>query len=355
MTVSPTCDTTAAEVVAALPDPVDPFALSLNENPFPPLPAVCAALGKSIEASNRYPEYLPHQLRSIIAGRIGVREEQVVLGAGATGVVLQVLQAVTNPGDRIVLTSPTFDGYPIFAQMARLASVSVPLDAHGHHDLGALADAASTAKVVVLCRPHNPTGTLESAADVERFLRRVPSDTVVLLDEAYVEFVAPEHRLDGPALVRRFPNVVVLRTFSKAYGLAGLRIGYGFGSPELAATLWTMQLPFGISITSAVGVAASYDAENQLQQRIRVITAERRYLQRRLRAMGIYSTDAHANFLFLPPRTRGAHLASAGRSWRQQFDAAGVRARHYAGGGVRVTIGGRASTRAILSALARGA
>ncbi len=180
---------------------------------------------------------------------------------------------------------------------------------------------------------------------MERFLRRVPSDTVVLLDEAYIEFVAPEHRLDAPALVQRFPNVVVLRTFSKAYGLAGLRIGYGFGAPELAKTLWTMQLPFGISITSAVAVAASYDAESQLQQRIRFVAAERRYLQRRLRSMGIYSTDAHANFLYLP---------AAGRSWRQQFDAAGVRARHFADGGVRVTVGGRASTRAVLAALAQG-
>ncbi len=343
--VFPEHDPAAVEVVAALPEAVDPFALSLNENPFPPLPAVRSALIKGIDSANRYPEYLPHQLRSLIAGRIGVREEQVVLGAGATGVVLQVLHAVTTPGDRIVLTSPTFDGYPIFAQMARLISVSVPLDEHGHHDLDAFADAASNAKVVVLCRPHNPTGTLEPAADVERFLRRVPSDTVVLLDEAYIEFVAPEHRLDARELVRRFPNVVVLRTFSKAYGLAGLRIGYGFGAPELAKTLWTMQLPFGISITSAVAVAASYDAESQLHQRIRFVTEERRYLQRRLRSMGIYSTDAHANFLYLP---------AAGRSWRHEFDAAGVRARHYADGGVRVTVGGRESTRAVLAALARG-
>jgi len=335
----------AVEVVAALPDAVDPFALSLNENPFPPLPAVRSALINAIDSANRYPEFLPHQLRGLIADRVGVREEQVVLGAGATGVALQVLHSVTSPGDRIVLTSPTFDGYPILAEMARLSSVSVPLDEHGHHDLDALADAASDAKVVVLCRPHNPTGTLESSADVERFLQRVPSDTIVLLDEAYIEFVAPEHRLDAPALVQRFPNVVVLRTFSKAYGLAGLRIGYGFGAPELAKTLWTMQLPFGISITSAVAVAASYDAENQLQQRIRFVASERRYLQRRLRSMGIYCTDAHANFLYLP---------AAGRSWRQQFDAAGVRARHFADGGVRVTVGGRASTRAVLAALAQG-
>ena len=241
------------------------------------------------------------------------------------------------------MTSPTFDGYPIFAQMARLESVTVPLDAHGHHDLDAMADAAADARVVVVCRPHNPTGTVEPAADIERFLRRVPSDTVVLLDEAYVEFVAPEHRIDAPALVERFPNVVVLRTFSKAYGLAGLRIGYGFCAPELARTLWTMQLPFGIGITSLVAVAASYDAESQLQQRIRLITAERRYLRMRLRAMGVYSTDSHANFVYLPP---------ARRPWREVFDGTGLQVRHYADGGVRITVGNRQSTRAVLAAVA---
>ena len=334
----------AAEVLGALPDAVDPFALSLNENPFPPLPSVRAALLESIDAANRYPEFLPERMRTLIAGRIGVRDEQVVLGQGATGVILQVLHAVTSHGDRMVLTSPTFDGYPIFAQMARLVPVTVPLDEHGHHDLDAMADAASDARVVVLCRPHNPTGTLESVADVERFLRRVPGDTVVLLDEAYVEFVAPEHRLDAAELVRRFPNLVVLRTFSKAYGLAGLRIGYGFGAPDLAKTLWKMQLPFGVSIIGAVAVAASYDAESQLRQRIRLITAERRYLGRRLRAMGIYCTDGHANFMYLP---------AAGRPWRQVFDKAGPQVRHYGNGGVRITVGGRASTRAVLAALAR--
>ena len=242
-----------------------------------------------------------------------------------------------------MLTSPTFDGYPIFAEMARLRSVTVALDRHGHHDLDAMADAARNARVVVLCRPHNPTGTIESAADVERFLRRIPSDTVVLLDEAYVEFLSPEQRIDAPALVARFPNVVVLRTFSKAYGLAGLRIGYGFGAPELARRLWTMQLPFGVAATGLVGVAASYDAEAELQQRIRVIDAEGRYLRARLRAMGIYTTDSHANFVYLP--------ASA-RSWRTVFADSRLRVRAYADGGVRISVGSRTSSRAVLAAVA---
>jgi histidinol-phosphate aminotransferase len=255
---------------------------------------------------------------------------------------MQVLSAVAGPGEKMVMTSPTFDGYPIFAQMARLESVTVQLDAHGRHDLDAMADAAADARVVVVCRPHNPTGTVEPPADIERFLQRVPADTVVLLDEAYVEFLAPHHRLDAPALVAQYPNVVVVRTFSKAYGLAGLRVGYGFCAPELARRLWAMQPPFGIAITGLVAVAASYDAESELQQRIRMITAERRYMRMRLRSMGVYSTDAHANFIYLP---------SWGRHWRDAFADTELQVRGYADGGVRITVGNRQSTRAVLSAV----
>jgi histidinol-phosphate aminotransferase len=329
--------------VSALPHAVDPFALSLNESPFPPLPGVRSALIESIDAANRYPEYLPERLRSLIADHVGIRDQQVVIGEGATGVILQVLHAMTSPGESMVMTSPTFDGYPIFAQMARLRSVTVPLDQHGHHDLDAMAEAAGRARVVVVCRPHNPTGTVESVADIERFLQRVPRDTVVVLDEAYVEFLSADYRIDAPALVERHPNVVVLRTFSKAYGLAGLRIGYGFCASELAGKLWTMQLPFGTGITSLVAVAASYDAENQLQQRIRMIAAERRFMRMRLRAMGVYSTDAHANFVYLPAR---------GRPWREAFVDTGLKVRNYADGSVRITVGNRQSTRAVLSAVA---
>ncbi|WP_106826443.1 pyridoxal phosphate-dependent aminotransferase, partial [Mycobacterium avium] len=289
----------------ALPDAVDPFALSLNENPFPPLPAVRAALIRSVCTANRYPEFLPERLRGVIAEHIGVPAELVVLGAGATGVMLQVLQALTAPGDAIAMATPTFDGYPIVARMARLNTIAVALDEHGQHDLDGLADAAARARVVVLCRPHNPTGTVESAAAVFRFLRRVPRDTVVLLDEAYVEFTAPEHRIDVAALVACFPNVVVVRTFSKAYGLAGLRIGYGVASPRLARPLWDQQLPFGIAITSLLAVTASYRAEDELSRRIRSITAERRRLRMRLSALGVYTTDAHANFVYLPPDPQG--------------------------------------------------
>jgi histidinol-phosphate aminotransferase len=336
--------TATAEVLGALPQAVDPFALSLNENPCPPLPAVRAALISAIDSANRYPEFLPGKLRRLVATRVGVDDEQVVLGLGASGVVMQVLHAVTRPGERIVLSRPTFDGYPIFAEMARLSPVTVPLDIHGRHDLDAMAEAAVGASVVVLCRPHNPTGTFESFEDVERFLTRVPRDTVVVLDEAYIEFVGPMHGNEGAELIRRFPNVVVVRTFSKAYGLAGLRIGYGFAAPELANRIWTMQLPFGMSDSSVMAVAASYDAENQLQQRIRNITDERSYLRRRLQVMSVATLDSHANFVYLP---------AAGRPWCEVFADTGPQVRHYPDGGARITIGSRASTRAVLSAVAK--
>jgi histidinol-phosphate aminotransferase len=334
----------AAEIDEAFPNAVDPLALALNENPFPPLPAVRSALIRSIYAANRYPEFLPERLRGLIADHVGLPADRVVLGAGATGVALQALHALTTPGDTIAMAVPNFDGYPIIARMARLNPLTVPLDSDGHNDLDGLADAAASARVLVVCRPHNPTGTLEPTAELLRFLRRVPVDTTVLLDEAYIEFAAPEHRIDVSALLAQFPNVVVVRTFSKAYGLAGLRIGYGLASPELARTLWSQQLPFGIALTSLLAVAASYQAEDQLLQRIQSINAERRYLRMRLSALGVYTTDAHANFMYLPSR---------GGQWREVFADSGLHVRYYADGGARITVGNRASTLAVLSAIGK--
>jgi histidinol-phosphate aminotransferase len=326
-----------------LPDAEDPLALELNESPFSPLPTVRAAMVRAVDSANRYPEFLPERFRRLIAKHLGFEEEQIIVGAGATGVVMQVLQALTCPGGRIVMASPTFDGYPIFAQMARLQALTVPLDEQGHHDLDAMAEAATDAQVVVVCRPHNPTGTVAPAEDLERFLGRIGSSTVVLLDEAYVEFVSPRHRIHPEFLLRRFPKVVVVRTFSKAYGLAGIRTGYGICSPGMGRTLWSMQLPFGATVASLAAVAASFDAEAQLRHRIGLITAERDYLRSRLWEMGIRSTDTHANFVYLPAR---------GQLWPEMFDGTGPRVRIYSDGSARITVGNRQSTQAVLATIA---
>lgn len=328
--------------IGRLPVAADPLALSLNENPFPPLPAVRAALIRSIGVANRYPEFLPEQLRRVIAGHVGVSEKQVIVGAGATGVTQQVLSAVTSPGDRIVLSAPTFDGYPILSRMARLDPILVPLHANGHQDLDTMADLAAHARVVTICRPHNPTGTVESAVALRRFLMRVPRDTIVILDEAYVEFVSLEHRIDSVELVERFPNVVVVRTFSKAYGLAGLRIGYAFAAAALADEVWSMQMPFGTSTTSLVAVVASYRASSQLRRRISLITRERRRLCSWLQARGIECTDTQANFVYLP---------AAAKPWDEVIGNSAIRVRHYPGGDVRITIGSGSSTAATMAAM----
>lgn len=342
MTSAAHADSTTAYPSNALRPAVDPWALSLNESPLPPLPAVRTALVESMAAANRYPEFLPTGLRRLVAEHAHVAEENVAVGAGASGLAMRVLQALTTPGQRIVLSTPTFEGFPAFAQMAGLAVTDIPLDRFGHQDLTAMARAATAARMVVVCRPHNPTGTLEPVADVERLVANVPADTLVLLDEAYIEFVAPGQRIDVPKLIARFPNVIVLRTFSKAYGLAGLRIGYALAAPELAARLWSLQLPFGIGAGCTVAVAASYAAEDQLQQRIAHIVAERSYLRARLRAAGVYTTDSHANFVYLP---------ATGRPWSAIFADSGLRVRGYPDGAVRITIGSRGSTQMVLSAV----
>ena len=265
-------------LAARIPDAEDPLALSLNENPFAPLPAVRAAMIEPSTSANRYPEFLPERFRRLIAKHESVStDEQVIVGAGATGVVMQTLQALTRPGDRIVMATPTFDGYPIFAQMARLQTVTVPLDEHGHHDLDAMADAATDAQVVVVCRPHNPTGTVEPADDV----RALPvggfrSDTMVLLDEAYIEFVSARHRIDLRALV-----ATVSECRCRAHLLEGVRAGRhadrvrhllaGHGADAVVAC----SCRSAPRVTSLAAVAASFDAEAQLRQRIRLITAER--------------------------------------------------------------------------------
>lgn len=320
----------------------DPLALSLNENPFPPLPTVRTAIIEAAASINRYPEFLPGQLRTLIAQQLGLHRARIVIGAGATGVAIEILRVLTRPGERIVMAFPTFDGYPIFAQIAGLVSVRVPLDDRGYHDLDAMADAADDARVVVLCRPHNPTGTAQDEGDVRCFLSRVRPDTVVLLDEAYVDFLAPSLRLNIQTLVDDFPNVIVIRTFSKAYGLAGLRTGYGFCAEHIARQIWATQPPFGTSFISLAAVQASFGAEAELRGRIRAIVAERSVLRMQLRALGLWTADSHANFLFLPDR---------GRSWSTVFDAAGLRVRAVGDQGVRISIGDRSSTCAVLDAV----
>ncbi|WP_280218041.1 pyridoxal phosphate-dependent aminotransferase [Nocardia neocaledoniensis] len=316
------------------------FDLSLSENPFPPLPSVVAAVRDTLAGANRYPEFLPERLPRLIAERLGVLPDEVVVGAGATGVAMQILRALG--GGEIVSSTPTFDGYPIMAEMAGMPLVSVPLDAAGQQDLAALRRAVHRrTALVVLCRPHNPTGTVLDAAAVRGFLAAIPRRVPVLLDEAYAEFLDPADRLDVDGLLRRHANLLVLRTFSKAYGLAGLRIGYCVGRGELIARVRGQQLPFGTPAAAAAAVRACYAADDELRARVGHIRREREALRMSLRACGIDAPVSQANFLYLP----GPGVATALRR-------AGIKAKPYPDGSARITVGDPTAGLAVHTALA---
>ncbi|MFF2553760.1 aminotransferase class I/II-fold pyridoxal phosphate-dependent enzyme [Nocardia sp. NPDC058058] len=318
------------------------FDLSLSENPFTPLPSVLRAVDDSLVQANRYPEFLPHRLPSIIAEHIGVDPEQVVVGSGATGVAMQIMQTLPAPGSRFVCATPTFDGYPIMSGMVGLRAQPVPLDGHGRQDLWAMVRMIDAdTGLVAVCRPHNPTGTVVSASELKAFLCAVPATVPVILDEAYIEFLGAADALDAVELVRRHPNVLVLRTFSKAYGLAGLRIGYAFGSAALVRRVRRLQLPFGVQGAAVAAVRASYAAEAELGERILRITTERELLRTALRRNGIRVPRSSANFLYLPGREVAPALARAG-----------IVAKRYPDGSARIAVGDPAAGHAVLRALA---
>ncbi|WP_330251706.1 aminotransferase class I/II-fold pyridoxal phosphate-dependent enzyme [Nocardia sp. NBC_00565] len=317
------------------------FDLSLSENPFPPLPSVLRAVNGVLAHANRYPEFLPRRLPKLIASHVGVHSDQVVVGSGATGVAMQIIQALTTPGAGIVYGSPTFDGYPIMAEMAELDVVPVPLDAAGNQDLWAMARAVDKRTgLVVICRPHNPTGTVIAASELKAFLCSVPRRVPVILDEAYAEFLGPTDQVDTLALLDRHPNLLVLRTFSKAYGLAGLRIGYTFGRSELISRVRRLQLPFGVSSVAAAAVTASYAAEPELAARIMRITTQREALRSALLRRHIAVPRSYANFLYLT----GPGVATALRR-------AGIAAKAYPDGSARIAVGDLEADNAVLRAL----
>lgn len=315
------------------------FDLSLSENPFPPLSSVLEAVNTALIQGNRYPEFLPEELPRVIADHLVVSPDDVVVGAGATGVAMQVMRALG--GGELLTSTPTFDGYPIMAEMTGMALVPVPLDAGGNQDLTAMRRSVNRrTALVVLCRPHNPTGTVIDAVAVRSFLAAIPNRVPVLLDEAYVEFLDPADRLDIHTLLRRHPNLLILRTFSKAYGLAGLRIGYCVGRGKLIERIRDQQLPFGIPTTSIAAVRAAYAATTELHDRVAYINHERELLRMTLRACGIDVPRSHANFLYLP----GPGVATALRR-------AGIKAKAYPDGSARITVGDPAAAAAVHTAL----
>ncbi len=284
--------------------------LSSNENPFPPLPGVVERAAEELRRMNRYPDAGVTALGEALAERIGLTSDHFAFGTGSVSVLFALLDAWCGPGDEVVYPWRSFEAYPIAVDLTGATSVRVPLAADHTHDLPAMAAAITDrTKVVLVCTPNNPTGPVVAAAALEEFMAAVPAHVLVVVDEAYLEFVRDIDAVSGPDVLARHENVVVLRTFSKAYGLAGLRVGYAMARPEIAGAIRKALPPFGVSDVAQAAALASLDADEELALRVESVVAERDRLVRALREQGWSVPDTHANFVWLPLGERSAAFA----------------------------------------------
>jgi histidinol-phosphate aminotransferase len=328
---------------AGQPAPAGAYKISSNENPYPPLPSVAAAIAGAVEQMNRYPDFAAAGLVQAIAARFAVPAEHVAVGTGSVGVAQQLVQATAGPGDEVLFAWRSFEAYPIITQISGAAAVQVPLDSGDRHDLAAmLAAVTDRTRLVFVCNPNNPTGTAVRRAELEAFLDAVPADLLVVVDEAYCEFVRDPLVPDGVELYRGRPNVAVLRTFSKAYGLAGLRVGFAVAHPPVAEALNKTAVPFGVSTIAQVAAVASLAAEDELRTRVELLVKERDAMAAELADQGWQVPRSEANFVWLRLGERTDSFAAA-------CAAAGVVVRPFSGEGVRVTVGETEATERFLA------
>jgi histidinol-phosphate aminotransferase len=309
------------------------YKLSSNENPYAPLSGVLDAVADAARTLNRYPDMGNAALRDGLAADLGVDPGQIAPGTGSVAVLYHLLAAYCEPGDEVVHAWRSFEAYPIGITVSGAKSVPVPLTALGEHDLDAMAAAITErTKVVLLCSPNNPTGPALTHTRVAAFLDRVPGNVIVVLDEAYGEFVRAADPLRALELVAASSNVVAMRTFAKAYGLAGLRVGYLVGPEPIAASVRACSLPFGVSVIAQAATLASIAAKAELLERVEAIVGERDRVVAALTGQGWSLPDAQGNFVWLELGARTQPFAAAA-------DAAGVMVRPFGDEGVRVTIG----------------
>ncbi|MFE7312624.1 histidinol-phosphate transaminase [Streptomyces sp. NPDC057555] len=309
------------------------YKLSSNENPYPPLPGVLESAVAAAGSFNRYPDMACTGLMAELADRFSVPLAHLATGTGSVGVAQQLVQSTAGPGDEVIYAWRSFEAYPIVTQVSGATPVQVPLTSGEVHDLEAmLAAITDRTRLIFVCNPNNPTGTVVRRAELESFLDRVPDDILVVLDEAYREFIRDEDVPDGIELYRDRPNVCVLRTFSKAYGLAGLRVGFAVAHPEVAAALRKTAVPFGVSQLAQEAAVASLRSEAALLERVDALVAERTRVYDGLVAQGWTVPVSEANFVWLRLGDRTTEFAGA-------CERAGVVVRPFPGEGVRVTIG----------------
>jgi histidinol-phosphate aminotransferase len=308
------------------------YKLASNESPFGPLPSVAKAIAAAAGEVNWYPDNTAAALTEALARRRGIPPEHIALGCGSVGVAQQLLAATAEPGTEVLFAWRSFEAYPILVPLTGAADVRVPLRDETH-DLAAMADAITPrTRVIFVCNPNNPTGTVVRRPELEEFLDRVPGDCLVVLDEAYADYVRDPGVPDGMRLYRDRPNVAVLRTFSKAHGLAGLRVGYLVGHEPVAAAVRTTMLPFTVNALAQTAAIASLAAEAELAERVDLAVKERGRVRDELLAQGWNVPPTEANFVWL-------RLGSDTQDFAATCAGAGVSIRPFGDEGARISVG----------------
>jgi len=320
--------------------------LASNENPLGPSPKAIAAVERAAARMHRYPDGAAFRLREALSGRLGVEPGQLVFGCGCDELLELVAKAFLGPGDEAVFAWPSFAMYPIVVQGMGASAVRVPLDGNLVHDLPALAKAVtSRTRVVFVCNPNNPTGTSVGAAEFDAFAAELPPDVLLVVDEAYREYATRPDFPDSLAWVARRPGTAVLRTFSKIYGLAGARIGYGAMDAELASWLERARHPFNVSLLAEEAALAALEDEEHVRRTLAVTHEGLRFLRRELAALGYETWPSDANFV----------LVRAGAGIYDLLLREGVIVRPMGGFGhpehVRITVGTREENERLLAAL----
>lgn len=320
---------------------LESFKLSSNENPLPPLPAVLEAIAAETSI-NRYPDPMTTALRAELAAHLGVPATDIVTGAGSLGALNQILATFAGQNDfgapdEVVYAWRSFEAYPISVGLAGAIGVQVPVRADGTHDLEAMAAAVTErTRVVMLCTPNNPTGPILTHDDVVGFLGQVPDDVVVVIDEAYQEFVRRPDAVNGLGLYRSHPNVIVLRTFSKAHGLAGLRVGYSVAQQSLTEHLRVSAVPFAVSQIAEHAAVTSLRHIGEVEARVQSIVDERTRVVAGLHELGWTVPEAEGNFVWL---ALGEHT----QDFAAQAGEQALSVRAFGSEGVRVSIGEEAA------------
>lgn len=318
--------------------------LASNEVSAGPLPSVVEAIARAATDVNRYPDTAATALTHDLANRLDVDPARITVGCGAVSLCYQLGQATCTPSDEVLFGWRSFEAYPIVAQVVGAQAQPVALTAGHGLDLDAMVAAITPAtRLMFVCNPNNPTGTALRRAELERFLDQVPSTVLVVVDEAYHEFVTDDDVPDGLELAARWENVAVLRSFSKAYGLAGLRVGYCVASEEVTRGLHKVSVPFSVNAVAQVAAMASLAAREEMLARCAGVVAERERVHAELVHAGYEVPETQANFVWLPLRERTEEFGEHCLDHK-------IVVREFRPDGVRVTIGAPDENDAFLAA-----